>query len=296
MSTSRDVPWESPSSTTGHGMLAGRVAFVTGAGRNIGRAIALRLGAEGAAVAVNDVDSGNARAVVDELHAIGAHAVAAVGDASDFREIDRLFAEVERELGIVDLLVNNAYVRSGESAWGAFLAVTPADWALFVQNNMDMLFGCTQRAARGMAHAGLRGAIVNISSHGAERAHRNHIPYDSVKGATDAFTRAVAVDLAPWGIRVNAVRPGAIAVGDEPERWQDQQELRSSQIPLGRAGSSDDIASCVLFLASDESAYVTGQALTVDGGLLVQGRAPQLEGFAVARPETLGMVAATLLP
>jgi 3-oxoacyl-[acyl-carrier protein] reductase len=277
------------------GRLHGRTVLVTGAGRNIGRAIALRCGREGARVAVNDIDAAAAQSVVAELEALGVEAFPAVGDLSDFAEVDRVFEETEQALGPVDVLVNNAYVRCGDTNWGNFLCVDPADWQLFVRKNMDLLYGATQRLARGLASRGETGSIINISSHGAERAHRNHIAYDSVKGAMEAFTRAVAVDLAPWGIRVNALRPGAIAVDGEPPIWDGKPDLRAAQIPLGRAGTPEDIAAGVVFLASDESAFVTGQAFNIDGGMLAQGRAPQVEGVPVARPENSARFPATLL-
>lgn len=294
--TQAATAWNSPSLNVGHGALKGRTVFVTGAGRNIGRAIAIRCGAEGANVAVNDVDSAAAAAVVFELQAAGIRAHAAVGDMSDFAEVDRVFAEVEAELGTVDVLVNNAYVRCGETAWGNFLAIEPGDWELFVTKNMNLFYGCSQRMARSLARLEQRGSIINISSHGAERAHRNHIPYDSVKGAMEAFTRAVAVDLAPWDIRVNAVRPGAIAVEGEPAMWDGKRDLRAAQIPLGRAGTPEDIAAGVVFLASTESAFITGQIFNIDGGMMAQGRAPQVEGGTVAYPGNPEQYRPTLLP
>lgn len=294
MNTTPETQWHSPAVTEGHSHLTGRVALITGAGRNIGRSIALRCGAEGAKVAVNDIDADAAASVVKELQALGTEAFAAVGDMSSFEDIDRVFAETENHLGIVDLLVNNAYIRCGETAWGNFLAVEPDDWDLFVRQNMNMLYGCTQRTARTLAQNGLKGSIVNISSHGAERAHRNHIPYDSVKGATESFTRSVAVDLAPWGIRVNTLRPGAIAVEGEPV-WVGKSDLRAAQIPLGRAGAPEDIAAGVVFLGSAESAFITGQAFNIDGGMLAQGRAPQMEGVPVAYPGNVEPFKSSLL-
>lgn len=276
--------------------LAGRVALVTGAGRNVGRGIAIACAHEGASVAVADIDRGSAEAVAAELREHGHSAFAAVGDGSDFAEIDRMFAQTENELGTVDLLINNAYVRTGDSNWRSFLTVEPEDWSLFVEKNMSMLFGCTQRAARALAAEGRPGAIVNISSHGAERAHRNHIAYDSVKGAMDSFTRAVAVDLAPWGIRVNGIRPGAISVLDEPPAWDGKADVRIAQIPLGRTGTPADVATAVVFLASEDAAYMTGQTITVDGGLLAQGRAPQVDSGTVYTPDNIGEFSRQLLP
>ena len=269
--------------------LDGRTAFVTGSGRNIGRAIALGLAAEGARVAVCDIVPDNARAVAAEIEKAGGTAIAVEGDATDFAQVDVMFARVEDRLGTVDLLVNNAYARVGATNWASFLTVAPADWSEFVTRNMNMFFACTQRASRALALEGRPGAVVNISSNGADRAHRTHIAYDSVKGAMDSFTRATAVDLAPWGIRVNGIRPGNIAIDDEPDEvWPgDKRELRSAQIPLGYPGSGADIAAAVVYLGSLEAGYVTGQTFNVDGGLLTQGRAPQVEMVDVATPATI---------
>lgn len=275
----------SPSVT---GRLSGRVALVTGSGHNIGAAIAARLAAEGAAVAVADIDSAAAESVVDRIVAAGGRALAAAGDLTDIAQIDAVFDRVETELGLVDVLVNNAYVRGGEQCFQPFLSVPPEDWQRFVAVNTTLFFGCSQRTARSLAAAGRPGSIVNISSHGAARAHREQIPYDTVKGAMESFTRAIAVDLAPWNIRVNAVRPGSIAVVDERMAWDGgADDMRNTQIPLGRPGTPDDVADSVVFLASEESAYVTGQMFNIDGGMAAQARAPQVEPFAVASPSTL---------
>lgn len=287
--------WVSPAVTTGNRALTGRTVLVTGAGRNIGRAIALRCGSEGARVAVNDVDATAAAAVVSELRDVGVDAQPAVGDMSDFAQVDQIFAQTENTLGVVDVLVNNAYARIGQTVWDNFLSVEPSDWEVFVSRNLNMLYGCTQRAARGLATSGQKGSIINISSIGAERAHRNSIPYDSVKGAMESFTRAVAVDLAPWNIRVNALRPGAIAVDGEPPAPKGKEHLRAAQIPMGRPGTPEDVAAAVIFLASAESAYVTGQIFNIDGGMMAQGRAPQVEARPVVHPATAGPVPPTLL-
>lgn len=214
---------------------------------------------------------------------------------SDFAQVDALFAQIEAEFGVVDVLVNNAYARVGDTAWTGFLSVEPRDWELFMAKNLNMLYGCTQRASTALADVGGTGSIINISSIGAERAHRNQIPYDSVKGAMEAFTRAVAVDLTPWGIRVNALRPRAIAVEDEPATWNGKSDLRAAQIPWGRVGTPEDVAAAVSFLASADSAYL-GQIFNVDGGLTAQARAPQMEGAPVVSPRNAKKVIPTFLP
>lgn len=272
------------------GRLEGRVAFVTGAGRNIGRAIAIAAAKEGAAVTVADIIEENAIKVAEEITELGLQAYAITGDASDFAEVDRMISEAEQEFGTVDLLVNNAYARIGASNWASFLTVQPEDWSLFVRHNMDMFFGPTQRVARALALEGKHGSVVNISSNGADRAHRNHIAYDSVKGAMDSFTRATAVDLAPWGIRVNGIRPGSVIMDEEPDEvWSgDRRAARSAQIPLGRPGSVEEMAAAVVFLGSDDASYITGQTLNVDGGMLTQGRAPQVEMVEARTPDNIG--------
>lgn len=259
------------------GRLAGRTALVTGAGHNIGRAIARRLAAEGASVAVCDIDKLAAKDAVAQIKQDGGRAMATVADLTESRAVDRVFDEVEAYFGPVDALVNNAYARVGATSFGPFLGVNIDDWQLFFAKNTTMFFATTQRMARSLAHTGNPGSIVNISSHGAARAHREHIPYDAVKGAMESFTRAVAVDLAPWAIRSNCVRPGSIAVEGEKVDWSDEDGMRSAQIPLGRPGSVDDIASAVLYLVSDDADYVTGQVFNVDGGMSSQARAPQVE-------------------
>ena len=291
----QDARFDTPDVSTGSGQLAGRVALVTGAGRNIGRAIALRLAAEGAAVAVSDLDDVAAKEVVEVLRADGHAAVAVCGDASDPATVDRLFDEVEAALGPVDALVNNAYARVGRTSFQPFLQVDIADWQSFMAANTSMFFASSQRMSRTLAQTGAPGTIVNVSSHGAARAHREHIPYDSVKGAMESFTRAIAVDLAPWNIRVNCVRPGSIAVEGEKLDWADSDDVRSTQIPLGRPGRVGDVASAILYLTSAESAYVTGQVFNIDGGMAAQARAPQVEPHWPAGPKTLTDIPARLL-
>ncbi len=238
----------------------GRIAMVTGAASGIGEGIAARLAREGARVIVNDVD---ADAAVRVAGAIGG--IAAPADVSRGEELDRLFSGLDR----VDALVNNAGLvdtrrdaLDGDEAW----------FDEIIGVNLRGVFSCALRAARLMA-AGGGGAIVNVSSVGAQRAHRRQVAYDASKGGIEAMTRALALDLAPRGIRVNAIAPGDIEA-----RGRTPGPERGEIVPLGRVGTPGDVAAAAAFLLSDDAAYVTGATVPVDGGLLAQLRPPALEG------------------
>jgi 3-oxoacyl-[acyl-carrier protein] reductase len=159
-------------------------------------------------------------------------------------------------------------------------------WDRFMAANLGMLFYCSHRAAKIMARK-RSGSIISISTNGAVRAHRNSIAYDAMKGAIDSFTRATAIDLAPWGVRVNSLQPGMIATRNFEAQSPEVQARRATAIPMGRAGTPADVAGAAVFLASDDSSYVTGVSFLVDGGLLAQGRTPQSESGLVASPETV---------
>ena len=269
-------------------LLRNKVTVVTGSGRGIGRGIAMRFAREGARVVVNDRDDDVAARTAKEIREAGGTCLEVPADVSVEAEVTRLFDETLREFGTLDILVNNAqmFVDKGES--GAFLTMTSAGWDAYVRANMGILFYCTHQAARIMARRGVRGSIINISSNGANRVHRNLIAYDSVKGAIDTFTRAVAVDLAPWGIRVNALRPGMIAVDYWEGLSPEEKARRIEAIPIGREGRPADIAWAAVFLAADDAGFVTGQNFEVDGGMLAPGRSAQAELGPVNTPENIG--------
>lgn len=254
--------------------LDGRVALVTGASRGIGRGIAARLAADGATVVLAARDADRLRDAAAEISAAGGRTAIAVADLSDESAVDRMFVELDADHGRLDILVNNASWVYGTDRH--FLDVDAALWDAVMTANLRTLFLCTSRAARRMADRG-SGVVVNLSAASATRAHRMCVPYDASKGAVESFTRAVALDLAPSGIRVNAVAPGAIMV----EAWDDlppaELRKRAETIPLGRLGMPADIAGAVAWLCSDDAAYVTGQVVAVDGGLLAQLRSPQAE-------------------
>lgn len=256
------------------GRLAGKVAIVTGGGQGIGRAIAERYVREGARVAIVDVDAETARAAAAALGDAGLAIQADVGSGPD---VDRLLAETLDRFGTVDVLVNNAAVIG--PAVRHVLEADEAWWDLVVDTNLKGHFLCSLAAARHMARRG-SGTIITMSSGGANRAHRGMAAYDAAKGGVEGLTRALALDLAPYGIRVAGLVPGFIErVGVTDEA----RALAGATVPLGRMGVADELAGPAVFLASDDAAYVTGSFVTVDGGVLCQQRPPQVETFPLER-------------
>ncbi|WP_344494956.1 glucose 1-dehydrogenase [Streptomyces enissocaesilis] len=256
-------------SSPADGRFAGQAALVTGGARNIGLAIALRLAQEGAAVALNGPDPTEAEAAAAALREKGFHAVACPGDVSDSRQVDACVARTVDVLGGLDLLVNNA--AAPMLGRGPLLDLDVADWDRSFAVNARGMFLCTVAAARVMPPGS---SVVNISSVGAVRAHRSAVAYDASKGAVDAATRAMALELAPRGIRVNAVAPGPVVNDRFALLDLAQQRARARPVPLGRVGDGSDVAAAVAFLASTDASFITGQILTVDGGLSAQLRPP----------------------
>ncbi len=256
--------------------LPGKVAIVTGSSRGIGKATALRLAAEGARVVVHGkTDRGRLGPIVEALRREGHEAIAVAADVGDEKAVDRLFDETLRAFGTVDVVVNNA-------AWSDpkahLLEMDVAHWDEVLRSNLRSVFLCTHRAATIMVGQHKGGSIVNVTSFGAARAHRIMAAYDSSKGGLEAFTRAAALDLGPFGIRVNAVGPGAIMTEQFAERSADERTERGAVVPLlARGGDPDEVARVIAFIASDDASYVTGQVLYVDGGMLAQLRSPQVD-------------------
>lgn len=269
-------------------LLRDKVAIVTGSSRGIGKGTVLRMAREGASVVVNGRSRESVEATAEEARGLGAEVLAFQGDITEPGGVDALFDQTMDRFGRVDVLVNNAVtpVNMGES--GPFLTMNPDGWDRYMQANLGAIFRCTHTAARIMAKQEIRGSIINISTVGADRVHRYAIAYDSMKGAMETFTRAVAVDLAPWGIRVNAIRPGPIMIEKRPE-WDEPRPHSNRHAPLGRFGYPEDIAWAVVFLASDDAGYVTGNIVNVDGGLLSQLFLPtDEEAGEVITPDTIG--------
>ncbi|HYL79177.1 MAG TPA: SDR family NAD(P)-dependent oxidoreductase [Candidatus Acidoferrum sp.] len=249
-----------------------KVAIVTGAGAGIGRAIALRFGIEGAQVVVNDINAATAEDTARAIVAAGGSASGVAADVADKAQVDRLFDVTLERYRTIDVLVNNASLTNTSRH---FLAADEAWWDRILAVNLKSTFLCAWRAAQVMARR-RQGAIINMSSGGASRAHRGNAAYDAAKGGVEALTRALALDLGPYGVRVNALVPGSIN-----SHGLDEATLRErgKTMPLGRVGDVDELAGPAVFLASDDATYVTGHLLVVDGGLLAQQRSAPVDIF-----------------
>ncbi len=252
--------------------LAGKVALVTGAGSGIGHAIAERFAREGAAVAINYFGHGaEAQTLARELSVAGAKAIAIEADVSDAAAVTALVARVVAELGRLDVLVNNAGIEKSQP----LLEVDEATWDQTLAVDLKGPFLCLQAAGLQMVKAG-GGAIVNISSIHEDFPFPGFAPYAAAKGGLRMLMRNAAVELAPFGIRVNNIAPGAIATPINAATLVDPAKVKRLEeiVPLKRMGRPEEVAEVALFLASDRSSYVTGSTYYVDGGMVrVRGAA-----------------------
>jgi NAD(P)-dependent dehydrogenase (short-subunit alcohol dehydrogenase family) len=233
----------------------------------MGRAVALRLGREGARVVVAEVNSAHGTEVADEINANGGTAQAATADVSRVEDVTRMFEEAVRAFGTVDILVNNA----GIGVAKPILDYTEADWDRQMGVNVKGVFFCSQAAARLMIPR-RRGKIVNFASTSAfVSSSQPEVAYDTSKGAVRQMTISMAAELAPHGINVNAVAPGTTATEMTRSSLASEEGLawQLARIPLGRVGQPDDIAAVVAFLCSPEASYITGHTLVADGGWLL---------------------------
>jgi len=242
--------------------LADRTALVTGSTRGIGLAIARRLAAEGAAVAVTGRSQEQVQAVVDQLQAEGAKAVGFAADLTDGEQAEALVERVVERWGQLDILVNNA----GATRDTLFIRMKPEDWQYVLDVNLQGVMHCTRAAVRHMLRRRY-GRIINISSVVALTGNPGQTNYAAAKAAVIGFSKSLARELAGRNITVNVVAPGYIRTDMTDRLSQQLQEKYIAQIPMGRVGDPEDVAYAVAFLASEESRYITGHTLVVDGGL-----------------------------
>ncbi|MGH7894287.1 MAG: SDR family NAD(P)-dependent oxidoreductase [Candidatus Binatia bacterium] len=247
------------------------VAFITGAGRGIGRAIALRLARAGMAVGVTDVDGLNAAAVMGEITSGGGRALAVTADVTSLDAMRGAVRAVEHALGPIDALVNNA----GWDKMELFLDNDPALWDRLIAINLKGVLNTTRAVLEGMAPRGT-GRVVSIASDAGRVGSTGEAVYSACKAGIIGFSKALAREMARKGITVNVVCPGPtdtalLAEVGATERGAKIVAGMHRAIPLGRLGQPDDVAGAVAYLVSDEAAFVTGQVLSVSGGLTMAG-------------------------
>jgi glucose 1-dehydrogenase len=248
------------------GRVAGKVALVVGAGGGIGGAGAEGLAREGALVFCTDADGTAAEATVACIRSAGGRASASALDIRDRAAVDAVIAAVVREFGRLDIVLESAGIAHRLD----FLDVDAETWDRVIAVNLTGMFHVGQAAARQMVKQGGGGSIINVTSQLAEVARSERAAYVASKGGARSLTHAMAVDLAPHGIRVNAIAPGPTLTGLTRANYTDPEARRATEaiIPLGRLGQPDDLVGAILFLASDESRWATGSTVTVDGGYL----------------------------
>ena len=244
--------------------LANQIAVVTGAGRGIGRAIALKFANEGAEVVVVSRTQENSEKVAAEIRALGRRAWAFAVDVADAAAVNAAAEKILAETGRVDILVNNA----GVTRDGLLMRMSDADWDLVLNTNLKGAFLVTKAFSRAMIKA-RTGRIINVSSVIGLIGNAGQCNYAASKAGLIGFTQSCAKELAGRGITVNAIAPGFIQTDMTSELKEEMRAALLKQIPLGCLGEADDIAGAALYLASPAARYVTGQVLTVDGGMVM---------------------------
>ena len=246
-------------------LLEGKVALVTGGSRGIGRAIALKLAGEGAAVAINY--AGNAKAAEEvkaSIEAAGGKAMVVQADVSSAEAVDAMVEAVVNELGGIDILVNNASITRD----GLLMRMKEADWDAVINTNLKGVFYCTKAVSKlMMKKRSVR--IVNMASVVGLTGNAGQANYAAAKSGVIGFSKSMAKELASRGITVNMVAPGYIETDMTAVLSDKVREAMISTVPLARAGQAEDVAGAVLFLVSDMASYITGQVINVDGGMVM---------------------------
>jgi 3-oxoacyl-[acyl-carrier protein] reductase len=242
--------------------LTGKIALVTGASRGIGKAIALRLAQDGAKLAINNLDIETAETVAAEIKALGGMALAVAGDVSSTDEVKNMMETIISTYGSIDILVNNAGITRDQ----LLLRMADDDWDRVLAVNLRGVFLCTKAVLKYMLKARW-GRIINMSSIVGFTGNAGQSNYAASKAGIIGFTRSVAREVASRGITVNAVAPGFIETDMTARLSEKQRQDIASRIPLGFLGTPEDVASVAAFLAGEDSRYITGQVISVDGGL-----------------------------
>lgn len=245
--------------------LKGRVAIITGGARGIGKAIVLALVREGVKVAIVDFDKEGAIALKDRIEKEQGEAIAIPCDVSKSSEVKAMVDQVKKAFNRIDILVNNA----GIIRRGTIETVTEEDWDRVIEVNLKGTFNCSKAVVETMKQQGY-GKIINVSSIAGKMGDITSAPgYGPSKAGIDALTKTLARQLAPYGINVNAVAPHAIETEMSAQWSEEKRKEIIASIPLGRLGKPEDVAEAVLFLASDNASFITGEILDVNGGALM---------------------------
>jgi 3-oxoacyl-[acyl-carrier protein] reductase len=244
--------------------LAGKSALVTGGGRGIGREIAMALAEAGADIGISDIDEQTAQATAGELKALGRRTVALKANVAAAADVEAMFEGFLAQFGTIDILINNA----GITRDGLAVRMKEEDWDAVLDVNLKSAFLCCREAARPMMKA-RAGRIVNIASVVGIIGNAGQVNYAASKAGLIGLTKTLARELATRGITVNAVAPGFITTTMTDKLSEADRQKLASQIPMQKLGTPRDVAGAVLFLCSPLAAYVTGQVITVDGGLVM---------------------------
>jgi 3-oxoacyl-[acyl-carrier protein] reductase len=244
--------------------LTGRVAFVTGASQGIGRACALKLAAEGAVVAVAARNHEKLNELVNEITAAGGKASAFALDVTDEEQVKSTIKAVTAQFGKIDILVNNAGITRDQLV----MRMKRADWDAVLQTNLTSAYLCTQAVSVSMIKQRY-GRIINITSVFGQMGQAGQANYSASKAGLIGLTMAIARELGSRNVTCNAVAPGFIETAMTEVLGEEFKQNAAKQIPLGRVGSTDDVANAVAFLASDAASYITGHVLNVNGGMLM---------------------------
>ncbi|MDX6399757.1 MAG: hypothetical protein QOF27_363 [Gaiellaceae bacterium] len=252
--------------------LAGKVAIVTGGGRGIGRTLAGAMAREGASIVIADISADLAEAAAAGINGAGGAAIAVALDVSVRSEVDALMHATESAFGTPSVLICSAGITTAGGEMG-FLEISDEEWDRVFAVNLRGTFLCAQTAARRMVASATRGSIITLTSIGAERPMFGVPAYHTSKAAVSGLTRAMAVNLAHYGIRANALAPGYILTDLMRSHLGDDEHTAAivNRVPMGRMGEPDELVGAAIFLASDESVYVTGHVLHLDGGANVLG-------------------------
>lgn len=251
--------------------LNNKKAIVTGAAAGIGKSIALALADEGADVVIADIQTAKAESVVAAIQAKGRRSLAITCDVGDSAQVDRMVKQAYDFLGGLHILVNNAAVISQGSFW----EVGDDIWDRIIRNNLSSVFYCTRAAARLMIPQKEGGRIINMSSIHATLSEPSAAPYTAAKGGIEAMSRTFATELAPYKILVNCMAPGATySELTTPMYTEAVKEALFQRVPLREIAQPEWIAAGIVFLASDDARYMTGQVLTMDGGYVMDGSLP----------------------